>query len=293
VAENSLTDKKLLSAALEIQRKEIDEYHIYTRLAKLCKDVHNAGILRSVADAELKHFRYWQAKTGAEAHPRRFKVFWTILIARVLGLSFTLKRMEKNEGTASRHYQALAVHFPEVKSISEEEAGHERQLLTMLDEERLRYAGSVVLGLNDALVELTGALAGFTLALGGTRLISLAGLVTGISAAFSMAASDYLSRRADGDPGAAKSALYTGGAYIITVAVLILPFLLLPEKFAALAITLVLAVIIIFLFNYYLAVAKDLDFKRRFGEMALISLGVAALSFGVGFLLKNVLGVDA
>jgi VIT1/CCC1 family predicted Fe2+/Mn2+ transporter len=153
--------------------------------------------------------------------------------------------------------------------------------------------GSIVLGLNDALVELTGALAGFTLALGETKIISLAGLVTGISAAFSMAASDYLSCKADNDPRAVKSAVYTGTAYIITVAVLILPFLLIPNKFMALGITLALAVFIILIFNYYLSTAKDLDFKRRFGEMTFISLGVAALSFGVGFVLKNVLGVDA
>jgi VIT1/CCC1 family predicted Fe2+/Mn2+ transporter len=77
------------------------------------------------------------------------------------------------------------------------------------------------------------------------------------------------------------------------VAVLILPFLLIANKFIALGVTLALAVFIILIFNYYLSTAKDLNFKRRFGEMTLISLGVAALSFGVGFMLKNVLGVDA
>ena len=46
----------------------------------------------------------------------------------------------------------------------------------MLDEERLRYIGSVVLGLNDALIELTGALAGLTLALQNTQLNLLLGL---------------------------------------------------------------------------------------------------------------------
>jgi VIT1/CCC1 family predicted Fe2+/Mn2+ transporter len=199
--------------------------------------------------------------------------------------------MEKNEGTASKHYKGLIRDFPEVLPLIDEEAVHEQQLLAMLDEERLRYAGSIVLGLNDALVELTGALAGFTLALGETRIISLAGLVTGISAAFSMGASGYLSCKADGDPRAVKSAFYTGGAYLITVIILIMPFLLAEDKFAALGITLALAVLIIFFFNYYLSTARDLNFMRRFGEMALISLGVAALSFGVGWVLKNLLDV--
>ena len=162
----------------------------------------------------------------------------------------------------------------------------------MLDEEGLQYVGSVVLGLNDALVELTGALAGFTLALSDTRIISLVGLVTGISAALSMAASDYLSSKAEGDAKAKKSAVYTGIAYLFTVVLLILPFLLLTNAIFALIATLIIAVLIIFSFNYYISVAKDLNFKARFLEMTFISLGVATFSFFVGYALKAILGVE-
>jgi len=283
---------KLMAAALQAQKKELNEYHIYSKLAKICKDSHNAEILRKVGEAEKHHALFWQKLTGKEVKPSRFAIFKNILTARVLGLTFTLKQMEKNEGTASRNYLELSKEIPEVAQFSKDEAEHEKELLNMLDEERLRYAGSVVLGLNDALVELTGALAGFTLALGNTKLITLAGLITGISASFSMAASEYLSCKADNDPKALKSAFYTGFAYIITVALLILPFLLISQKFIALAITLAAAVFIILIFNYYLAVAKDLNFKKRFAEMAFISLGVAALSFGVGYILQKVLGVE-
>jgi VIT1/CCC1 family predicted Fe2+/Mn2+ transporter len=286
-----ISGEKLFKAAAALQRQEITEYYVYTRLAELCKDPHNAGVLRSVGEAEKTHASFWKGKTGIDIKPSRFKIAWTVLQARILGLTFVLKQMEKNEGTASRYYLELNREFPEVKDFSEAEAAHEQELLAMLDEDRLRYAGSVVLGLNDALVELTGTLAGFTLALGEGRLISLAGLVTGISAAFSMTASEYLSCKADNNPKAGISALYTGIAYIITVALLITPFFLVHNQFVALGITLFIAVLIIFCFNYYLAVAKNLDFRRRFTEMALISLGVAALSFGVGWVLKNVLNV--
>jgi VIT1/CCC1 family predicted Fe2+/Mn2+ transporter len=107
-----------------------------------------------------------------------------------------------------------------------------------------------------------------------------------------MAASDYLSSKAEQDPRAATSAIYTGVTYLGTVILLILPFLLIPSRFAALAITLAVVVLIILLFTYYLAVAKDLDFKKRFLEMAGISLGVAAFSFLIGYLLKILLGVE-
>ncbi|MCL2832575.1 MAG: VIT1/CCC1 family protein [Treponema sp.] len=285
-----MVDAKI-AAALAVQRREITEYYVYSALAKICKDPGNAAVLQNIADEEKKHAQFWQNKTGTEAKPSRFKIFHTVLRARILGLTFTLKQMEKTEKKISLATGNLAEHFPGADTIMRDEADHEKKLINMLDEERLRYAGSVVLGLNDALVELTGSLAGFTLALGNTRLISLAGLVTGVSASFSMAASEFLSCRAENDPRAAKSALYTGIAYVITVAILILPFLLLPNKFAALGITLLAAVLIILVFNYYLATARDLDFKSRFLEMTAISIGVALLSFGIGFILNKVLGV--
>ena len=51
----------------------------------------------------------------------------------------------------------------------------------MIDEEKLKYIGAVVLGMNDALVELTGTLAGLTLALQNEKLVGVAGLITGVA----------------------------------------------------------------------------------------------------------------
>jgi len=282
------THKKIIAA----QRAEITECHIYTRLAERSKDQNNAEVLRRIGKEEKKHADFWKAKTGLDVKPDNWKIFRIVFFARLLGLSFVLKLMEKKEGTGSKAYAELADVFPETQKLSEEEKSHEKEILGMLDEEGLQYVGSIVLGLNDALVELTGSLAGFTLALGSTKIISLAGLVTGISAALSMAASDYLSSKAEGDERAKKSAIYTGVAYLFTVAFLILPFLLLVNKFIALGITLFTAVLIIFCFNYYISMAKDLNFKARFFEMTSISLGVAAFSFLVGYALKAALGID-
>lgn len=285
-------DKKIRKAALAAQKNELTEQAIYYKLADLIRDEHNAKVLRSIGDVEGAHALFWRKKTGVDIKPDRFKIWRRVALARVLGLTFVLKMMERNEGTGSRLYDKLSAVLPETKRISEDEAEHEKTLLSMLDEEGLRYVGSIVLGLNDALVELTGALAGFTLALGDTKIITLAGLVTGISAAFSMAASDYLSSKAEGDSRAAKSALYTGTAYLVTVILMILPFLLITSKFLSLGITLSIVVVIIFCFNFYLSVAKELNFKRRFLEMTLISLGVAGFSFFIGWVLKKALGVD-
>ncbi len=285
-------DEKIKKAVLAVQRTEETEHLIYLQLADSCRDEKNAEVLRKIGLQEKGHAIFWQKISKVEVQPDMFRVFRTVLLAKLFGLTFVLKLMEKREGTGSKIYAQLAEHFPEAKAFSEEELAHEQKLLAMLDEEGLQYVGSVVLGLNDALVELTGALAGFTLALSDNKIISLVGLVTGISAAMSMAASDYLSSKAEGDATAKKSALYTGVAYIFTVILLIMPYLVLSDKFMALGITLFTAVLIIFCFNYYISVAKDLNFKARFLEMTFISLGVATFSFFVGYALKYLLGVE-
>ena len=55
---------------------------------------------------------------------------------------------------------------------------------------------------------------------------------------------------------------------------------------------LAIVVLIIAGFTYYPSVAQDQPFKSRFLEMALISIGVAVVSFVVGVLAKNLLGVE-
>jgi VIT1/CCC1 family predicted Fe2+/Mn2+ transporter len=201
--------------------------------------------------------------------------------------------MERGEENAQSNYSQLIGKIPEIDNWIHDEEIHEQQLLAMLDEERLRYAGSVVLGLNDALVELTGALAGLTLALQNVNLIALSGLITGIAASLSMAASEYLATRSEKtEKHPVRAALYTGIAYIITVALLILPYLLLQNEFIALAIALTVGVIIIAVFNYYISVAKDEPFRRSFFEMAGLSLGVATISFIIGYFIRQWLGVE-
>lgn len=281
-----------MSLALKAQKAELTEYHIYLRLANDTKNAVNADILRKIGLQELEHAEFWKSITGVKVKPDNFKILKTLALVKLLGVTFVLKQMEKKEGTGSKFYSQISDFYPETKRFSEEEKKHEHEILAMLDEEKLKYVGSIVLGLNDALVELTGALAGFTLAIGDTKIISMVGLVTGISAALSMAASDYLASKAEGDSTAKKSAVYTGVTYFFTVILLILPFLLLTSKFLALGITLATVILIIFGFNYYLSVAKDLNFKSRFFEMTIISMGVAAFSFGIGYLLKSIFGVD-
>ncbi len=275
-----------------MQKGELTEYHIYKNISKKLKTPENKKILEDIARDEMKHYKIWTDLLGKNAKPNHFKIVLYTIVNFLFGYTFTLKIMESGEENAQNEYEEISKYYPIASEVMHDEDMHEKELLDMLNEERLNYVGSMVLGLNDALVELSGTLAGLTFALANTTLISLSGLITGIAASLSMAASEYLSAKADNDPNALKSSLYTGSAYIITVAILILPYLLLPNPYVALGVMLGSVVLIIFVFNFYISVAKNYNFKKRFLQMAIISLGVAALSFLIGILVKQLLGVD-
>jgi VIT1/CCC1 family predicted Fe2+/Mn2+ transporter len=212
---------------LALQGGEISGHHIYKRIATRLPDADNRRVIERLAAGELNHYLTWKKYTQQDVAPNWLLVWLFGLAARVLGFTFAIKLLEQGEEKAQLVYAELARTIPEAAIILAEEEVHEQELLGMLDEERLHYIGSVVLGLNDALVELTGVLAGLTLAFQNTQAISLA-----------------------------------------------------------------TAVVIIAVFNYYIAVARGESFRRRFVEMAGVSLGVALFSFVIGYIIRQWLGVD-
>ncbi|URZ00343.1 VIT1/CCC1 transporter family protein [Clostridium felsineum] len=293
-----MIDSNLIATLKQLQIAEITERLTYLKIAKYIKNDVNRTTLLKIADEEKKHYDIWKKYTEVDMPASRFRVFYYSCMAKFFGFTFAIKLMEKMLNSKnlyeSKIQQLLLDKVPEALSVFNDEVEHEKKLIDLLDEERLQYVGSMVLGLNDALVEFTGSLAGYTFAMQSNKLISLAGLITGISATLSMAASEFLSSRSEGDKSSLKAATYTGIAYLITVVLLILPYLLLPEKAygLALGIMLILVILIIAGFNYYISIAKDLSFKKQFIEMAGISLSVAAISFIIGLLVKKFLGID-
>jgi len=287
------TSSQLAQRLLLLQRSEITEHHIYTKIAAATPEPGNRDVLTRIAAQELEHYGIWKRYTKQEVAPDRKRIWYYYLVARIFGMTFAIKLMEGIEHRAQSVDQSFIDLIPEMPQILANERAHEQDLIALIDEERLKYIGSVVLGLNDALIEFTGTLAGLTFALQNTRIIAMAGLITGVAASLSMGASEYLSQRSDGrqtDP--LKASFYTGATYILTVVLLILPYLLLQSLYGALALTLSGAVLVILLFTFYISVAKDLPFWRRFAEMAAICLGIAAISFVIGLVIRVFLNVN-
>lgn len=288
----NLTSKDL-EKFIRFQRNEYTESIVYDRLASIEKDTSNSKVLRLISAEEKAHYYTLKKYTNTEVKPNRWRIAKYYWLARILGITFAIKLMESSENSAHQDY-ARYTECEDLQRLSREEEIHEEKLIGLINEERLEYMGSVVLGLNDALVEFTGALAGFTLALSDHKLIALTGSITGIAAALSMASSEYLSTKSEGDKSKhpAKAAIYTGIAYIVTVVALVAPFILISNVLIALGVMLAMALIIIALFNYYYSVARGESFRKRFMEMAVLSFSVAGISFLIGYALKTFTGID-
>lgn len=278
---------------IRLQGMERTEMEVYRRLANREKKAENKIILQKISKQESNHYNILKEKTGEDVNFSKIRVYLHLITSIFLGLTFSLKLMEKTEQNAAREYRDLGY-----ENIAKEEDEHEKELLSLLEEDSLNYLSSIILGLSDALVELTGALAGLTFAFQELRVVALAGLVTGISASFSMAASEFLATKEENsNRSPIKAALFTGTAYIITVFLLVIPYLLLSDSseiiwglephIQALIITFIIGLLIIAFFNFYVSIAQDKSFNRRFIEMVLILLIVTLISFIIGLILRE------
>jgi len=286
-------NKKIIKALLKAQRKEITEHCVYKHLAIKVKSERTREVLLMIANDEQAHYNFLRKLTARDVKPSRFRILIYSFIARAFGLTFTLKFMERGEDIAQSTYKKIRMEVTEVDRILKDENWHERKLLDLIDEEKLKYISSIILGLNDALVELTGVLAGLTLALRNTKLIAVVGLITGIAAAMSMAASEYLStkhERSGKNPVVAS--VYTGMAYIFTVIILVLPFLLFSNAITALVCVLLAGIIVIAFFTFYVSVARNMPFFKRFAEMAGLSVSIALINFFIGIFIRKAFHID-
>jgi len=283
------TRKQLIIA----QRNEITEHHIYLRLAKNTKDADNSAVLEKIANDEMRHYHIWRNYTGRDVNPDQWSIRKFYWISRIFGLTFGVKLMEKGEENAQINYSEIGREIPEANEIGKEENDHENQLIGLLKEDKLKYIGSIVLGLNDALVEILGTLAGLTFALQNTKLVALAGIIAGIAGALSMSSSEYLSAKSEGKHEEAfKSAIFTGIAYLFAVVFLVAPYLIFLSPFVALLAAVVDSILVVLVYSYYISVANDQPFKRRFSEMVILSTVVGLISFGLGYLVRILFGIE-
>ncbi len=272
---------------VKAQSIRLTHHHVYQRLAGMIDDKENRRVLERIADHEIEHYRSWQEYIGQDVEPNRLKIKGYVWLAKILGLTFSVQLMRREEDRAQRMYELVAARMPSVRHlVKADEEKREDELIEMLDEESQHYVSSMVLGLDDALIEFAAELAALTLILQDTLLIGAAGLVIGIVTLLSMGASEYLAAESEENgQSPLKSALYTGITGIFTLILLVLPFFLVEEHVTALILTLVIAIITICIFSFYVSVVKSLNFKRRFIQMTLVMLGMLSATFITVFII--------
>ncbi|MGE4356972.1 MAG: VIT1/CCC1 transporter family protein [Candidatus Omnitrophota bacterium] len=278
---------------LRYQRSELTDHIVYKKLSYIIKNPQHAEILKKISDDELCHYEIFKEISNEEVRPVYLKIIFYVFISRFLGLNFGLRLMERGEDITQDNYNEIKGLSPKIQKVILEETNHEKELIGLINEERLKYVSSMVLGLNDALVELSGALVGFTLALQKTKLVGIVGMITGIAASLSMASSEFLStKEEESEKNPFKASLYTGIAYVGTVVILVLPYFIFKNIFFSLALVIINAILLVLIFTFYISVSKGLSFKKRFFEMALISLGVSLVNFVIGLLIRKFFGIE-
>ncbi|MFB0525200.1 MAG: VIT1/CCC1 family protein, partial [Phycisphaerae bacterium] len=156
---------------LKAQKNEITGHFIYGMLSKSAKGSHNKRILQQISSEELKHHNICIEFSCKGVQPNRLKVLIYYLVSLVFGVTFSLKYMERAEKRENVIYSELSKKVPETMAIVRDEIRHEKKLLDLIDDERLNYSADIARGMNVAIVEITGVLAGLTFAFQNRELI--------------------------------------------------------------------------------------------------------------------------
>lgn len=273
---------------------EVENCRLFQMLAKIVHANGAHAVLSRLAfhceqRSQVLH-GYVQGSARQWPLARLFSEVFLRLLFPALALRIMERRLQKLESS----YGLLEKNAPffqgAVKSVNADTVA-----LAMLSDSSGKGCAmsAVVLGLNDALVEMTGALAGFTMSLQSNRLIMLAGFTTGIAATLSMAASEFFAQKAASDGGEPRrAAAYTGIAYLVTVLLLLLPFMILPKPLLALGVCMFIACVIIFVFTWVDSLLRRASFWKNFFQMLGISFGVALAIFLLSWAVRIWLGVD-
>ena len=148
---------------------------------------------------------------------------------------------------------------------------------------------SIILGMHDAIVSLTGLIAGLYFAFANTEIIIISCILSSITASLSMGAANYLAVKSVNTQLALISAFHTGAAYMITCVLLIFPFFTFKNQLTAMISVVIIAILIIYFFNRFFYSKKM--FYKRFFEMLIICTVVSIIAFFIGELAHKIFGI--
>ena len=173
--------------------------------------------------------------------------------------------------------------------VDEEE--HEYNFRNKIQSSYVKYISFIILGLADAIVEISGIHAGSLGIYNSTRITGLAGIVAGAAASIAMASAAYAQAKQGFAGSASVSAAFTGVSYFASAVVLATPYFLTEDKINAVAASITFAVIILGVTNYYNSVITEKSFVKDFAEMVGITFGATIALYILGQLIRSIFGI--
>ncbi|MEM3833064.1 MAG: VIT1/CCC1 family protein [Thermoprotei archaeon] len=277
-------------------KDEFIDYLVYKELSKREKNEERRKLLEKLSEQEYKHYKFWKKYAPEYKEQTAWYIILMILMRKIFGLTFTLKFLERHEEKVIDEYKKFAEELPandknEFEEIINDEISHEKAFMGQINEGVVKYMSFIVLGLADAIVEISGVHAGFLGVTDSTLIAGIAGLVVGFAAAISMAAAAYLQAKHDIEKSAIISAIATGLAYIGAVSLLASPYFVTHNMIIAFTVSTLLAILLTAGFTYYGAVVFERKFAREFIESVILIMATAFGAFLFGGLLGNIFGI--
>jgi len=268
---------------------EFSDCALYDRLSKtVASDSPFKKVLQDLSATEHRHFEFWR-KYVPDEEPRlaRLKLYWILFLRRFFGLTFATRYLDRHEASVVHEYQGLARLIPDAdRSAYDEmvadEREHEKAFALKVESSAVRYISFVVLGLADALVEISGIHAGWLGLFEKTEIAGLAGVVAGGAASLAMASAAFAQAKQGFSGSARLSAIYTGVSYFITAIILATPYFLTSSMLLALGTSLTLAVLILAITTWYSIVIQQKPFLRDFVEILAILFATTLVVFLLG-----------
>lgn len=279
---------------------EYTDYLVYKRLAESprTKDPKMKQILNTLSETELRHYEFWKKFLPPESKitPSSLSIYLTLFLRFLFGNAFAIKYLEKHENTVIKRYKSVKNSIPEADQhqfdeMVRDEEEHENTWMDQMQGRYLRYISFVILGLADAIVEISGIHAGSLGLYHSTEITGLAGIVAGASASIAMASAAYAQAKQGFQGRAGVAAFATGISYFINALVLAAPYFLTHSQTLAISMSIVFAILIIAFVSYYNSIISQAHFLRDFAELAAIMLGATAALYVFGLLIKSVFGI--
>ena len=295
------TTLSLSEVAKNAASDEYTDYLVYRRLSESSrtKDPKLKNSLSKLAETEFRHYEFWKKYTSeTQIHANTRTIYLTLFLRLIFGMTFAVKYLENHENVVIRRYNSVSHLIPEAdrqlfNEMVQDEQEHEKLFMDEMQSSYVKYISFVVLGLADAIVEISGIHAGSLGIYSSTELTGLAGIVAGASASIAMASAAYAQAKQGEFKGSPSiSAVATGVSYFVNAVILATPYFLTKTMSTAIGISIVFAIIIIAFTSYYNSVVSEGNFVRDFSELAGIMLGASGALFVFGLLIRSVLGIS-